>query len=302
MSVPAISVILPTYNRGAVLRRAIDSVLVQTFDRFELIVIDDGSTDDTPALLAAISDPRLRVARMPANAGAAAARNRGLELAQADWVAFQDSDDEWRAGKLLAQWHAREAAPQAGLVLCGYQLAPPDNSRVLPEETLAGRDPRIDILDGWPIITPTWLVRRDWLKAANGFDPAFTCLEDWDLAFRLYRPDGIVAVAGEHLVKHGAADSVCANPMRLATALETILARHGPAWHDQPVRLARRLAHLGTLQYRAGRRTDARASLRRARQLHPGAATWGLSLAGVLGRRALSIAARLWPRHASMQR
>ena len=90
---PLVSVILPTYNRGYVLKRAVDSVLAQTYSNLELIVIDDGSTDNTQELLASYSDPRLKVVVPGKNGGPAAARNRGLEVARGDFIAFQAAVD-----------------------------------------------------------------------------------------------------------------------------------------------------------------------------------------------------------------
>ena len=91
---PQVSVILPTYNRGDVLLRAVRSVQAQTFTDWELLVIDDGSTDDSVARVNALADPRIRVLQQ-ANQGVYGARNAGLTASRADWLTFLDSDDEW---------------------------------------------------------------------------------------------------------------------------------------------------------------------------------------------------------------
>ena len=99
-SVPAVSIILPTYNGLPYLRDAIDSVRGQTFTDWELIVIDDGSTDDSVGWLDSLGEARLRILQSAHSAHRARLRNRGIAAARADWIAFIDSDDRWKANKL----------------------------------------------------------------------------------------------------------------------------------------------------------------------------------------------------------
>src|SRR5262249_23148954 len=111
---PEISVVLATYNRRHRLPRAIASVQAQDGVRFELIIVDDASGDGTPAYLATLADPRIRVITCDRNRGPSAARNTGLAAAQADIVAFLDSDDIYRSGRLAAPLAA--FAADSGLV------------------------------------------------------------------------------------------------------------------------------------------------------------------------------------------
>ena len=103
---PLISVIMPTYNRAHTLPRAIRSVLAQTWENLELIIADDASADNTRQLVLAIPDRRLKYVRNEINRGAAAARNLGLSHARGEYIAFQDSDDEWLLDKLTIQMEA----------------------------------------------------------------------------------------------------------------------------------------------------------------------------------------------------
>ncbi len=101
-----VSVIIPTYNRAETIKRSVYSVLNQTYRDLECIVIDDGSIDNTEAVVKNIDDPRFRYYRMKENSGACAARNKGISLANGEFIAFQDSDDVWRDNKLKVQLDA----------------------------------------------------------------------------------------------------------------------------------------------------------------------------------------------------
>jgi glycosyltransferase involved in cell wall biosynthesis len=114
------SVVVPLYNKRLYVCRAVDSVLSQSFRDFELIVIDDGSTDGSHETLADISDSRMRLIRQN-NAGQGAARNRGVEEARADWIAFLDADDMWLSGHLDEMDALVERFPETGIVSTNYR-------------------------------------------------------------------------------------------------------------------------------------------------------------------------------------
>ena len=103
MNSPLISVIIPSYNRGKTIERSVRSVLGQTYSNLQVIVVDDGSTDSTPEIIKSIQDSRIVYYKQPQRLGACAARNKGVELAQGAFVAFQDSDDAWHTDKLEKQ-------------------------------------------------------------------------------------------------------------------------------------------------------------------------------------------------------
>lgn len=177
---PKISIVMPCYNAAAHVGRAIDSVEAQDFTDWELIAIDDGSSDGTLAELQRCDQPRMRVVSQR-NAGVSAARNAGIALARGTYMAFLDSDDEWDPSFLGRMVAALAADPEAGLVYCGWRnvglpgrsgepFVPPDYERPDKLEVLL-RGNR------WPIhacLTYTDLVRR-----AGGFDPRFAVGEDF---------------------------------------------------------------------------------------------------------------------------
>ena len=127
---PQVSVVLPTRNRAGTLRAAIASVLAQSFTDFELIVVDDGSTDDTQAVVDACHDARIRYIALERGIGAAAARNRGLGASHGSIIAFQDSDDVWRGERLRVQVDDLMKQPRdVAVSVGGYTLATGQRSR-----------------------------------------------------------------------------------------------------------------------------------------------------------------------------
>ena len=119
--VPAVSVVIPLYNKGPHIARALTSVLAQTFQDFEVIVVDDGSTDDGTEVVRGFDDPRIRLIQQE-NQGVSAARNRGIEAARAELVAFLDADDEWLPGFLETVLRLRTLYPDAGLYGTAYEV------------------------------------------------------------------------------------------------------------------------------------------------------------------------------------
>ena len=186
----SVSLVIATYNHARFLGEALDSAVAQTLEGVEVVVVDDGSTDDTEAVLARYGG-RLRVIRQP-NRGLAAARNTGLAAARGTYVSFLDADDVLLPTKLAEQAAILDRAPTVGWTYCD----------VLIETTATGAEMRASerfrygarMLEGWlfpelihgnfiPAIAP--LVRRTVLDAAGGFDERLTALEDWDLWLRL---------------------------------------------------------------------------------------------------------------------
>lgn len=197
---PEVSVVLAVRNQARWLPETLASVVAQTFQDWELLVADDGSTDDTAAVVAAVHDPRIRW--LPgAHAERAAARNRALAAAKGRYVAFLDGDDCWLPDKLARQVAALEAAPDAAFC---YTIARFVDAagRLLPhrkpDDPPAGRIfPRL--VRGNVVILASVVARRDRVDAAGGFDvtlPVFGC-EDWDLWLRLARRAAVVVVAEE---------------------------------------------------------------------------------------------------------
>lgn len=136
-----ITVIIPLYNKAGYIQRALRSIQTQTHPPFEVIVIDDGSTDDSAAQVAAIADSRIRLVSQP-NAGPGAARNRGLALAETDYVAFLDADDEWLPTFLAHSIANLKRHPSCAMTVCG-QFRGPEQQDWTPVFRAAGIEPGV---------------------------------------------------------------------------------------------------------------------------------------------------------------
>ncbi|HEY9696827.1 MAG TPA: glycosyltransferase [Trichocoleus sp.] len=187
MGWPRVSVIIPSYNCDRYLGQAIDSVLHQTFTDYEVIVIDDGSTDNTAAVLEHYGD-RIRAVRQK-NQGVALARNHGIGLAQGEWIAFLDADDFFFPDKLAAQIAVVEAEPTLGIVHSGWQRVDAEGNVLMTVEPWQ-QIPKLT-LESWlrwkPVLPSAMLFRREWLVQSGGFDARFPPAEDTELVLRLAR-------------------------------------------------------------------------------------------------------------------
>lgn len=185
---PAVSVVIPTWNRATSVLRAIDSVLAQDYTDLELIVVDDASTDDTAYAVRGIADPRVRLLEQPVNHGVAAARNRGIDAARAPLIAFLDSDDTWLPGKLSRQVALMEAAPaQIGLVYGGTENRTSDGAERWTPSWRGDVFAPILLVNGLHGAASTALIRREVFDMVGGFDTAFPAIEDYEMWTRIAR-------------------------------------------------------------------------------------------------------------------
>ena len=196
---PAVSVVIPTYNRAAAVRNAIVSVLTQTFSDLEVIVVDDGSTDDTSEVLAAEFGGRIRY-HAQANQGVSAARNRGVSEARGQWIAFLDSDDLWDADKIEWQLGALERfGPECGACYTDARLLNHPETRTLfqmsddtyhHDATMGVSEDALRLLvkpggAGMVVCICSVLARADAVRRAGRFDPDLRFGEDSEFLFRL---------------------------------------------------------------------------------------------------------------------
>lgn len=185
---PLVSIVIPTWNRQQLVQEAIASVIAQTYGNWELIVVDDGSSDDTVAELRKLTDPRLRLIARPHSGVTAMSRNHGIEGARGELVAFLDSDDLWLPQKLEAQVRALTES-SAGWCYCNYSLID-ENRRDIPLRAgrfrpLSGEIIEPLLLGRTAIHVDCLLIRSDVLKSVGQFDSSLRKREDLDFDFRL---------------------------------------------------------------------------------------------------------------------
>lgn len=183
---PKVSVIIPTYNQATFLREAVDSVLQQSFGDFEVIIVDDGSSDETPDVAQSINDHRVIYHRQE-NRGLAGARNSGVALSTGEYLAFLDSDDLLLPKKIATQVTALEDQPAIGLVASGWEYITENGLPLGMGKPWVGRAaPDLEsILIGGLTVVHAVLLRRTWFERVGGFDPSFRMAEDMDFWYRL---------------------------------------------------------------------------------------------------------------------
>ena len=256
-----VSVIIPTYNRAHIIRRAIESALSQTYPRLQVLVLDDGSSDNTRAIAETFGS-RVSYARQP-NAGVSAARNLGMRHARGEFIAFLDSDDRWRPWKIEAQISALARHPEAGLAwtdmaavddtdqlldarylrkmysaydrvdiskTLNYVDTLADLSSTAPKELSSAAvhegDLSSAILLGNLIHTSTVLFRRSWCARTGGFDQSYERAgEDYEFYIRLSSVGPVIFIdAPSTLYQIGVADQLTAAPMVLEIARNNLRA------------------------------------------------------------------------------
>jgi len=279
---PAVSVIMPVHDRERYVREALGSVLAQTFDDFELIVVDDGSTDGTAAAVAAVRDPRLRYLTQP-HRGVAAAMNTGLAAARGRYVARIDSDDVWLPDLLATQVAVLEVRPEVGVAYARGQGMEADGTLTTHVWGIAPRHPDDALasqLYGDFTCNITTVARRACLERAGGFDESLAAHEDWDLWLRVSR-DASFAFTDRVLARFRWHDANLTGPGRADAARvldqrELVLDRFFAA-PDTPARalamraVAYRNLHVGTGLVYLGRHEYRRAIAAFGRALGTGA-------------------------------
>ena len=239
---PRFSVVIPAYNSRGLIGGAIRSVLQQTIDDFELIVVDDGSTDDTPQVVEAVTDSRLRLVRQ-ANTGTAGARNRGIRESTGQYISFLDNDDLWMPTYLEAMGAALDADGKAGFAytdgwaledethqirrrtamsLASPPVPPPPN----PEAFLAELMSRNFILSS---VT----VRRSAIDRTGGFRDGLGGCDDYDLWIRIVAArQKAVRAPGLLVIQRDRADSQSKDSLRMLRGVERVVAS---ALEEQPL-------------------------------------------------------------------
>ncbi len=178
------SIVIPLYNKGSTIRRAILSVLTQTYPHFELIIVDDGSTDQSFESACAVDDPRIRIIRQE-NGGVSAARNRGIKEATYEWIAFLDADDEWKRGFLEGILDLMHSYTSCGVYASYYEMVfggirkPISYYKYYPPMWAGIIKDLFEVMSaGYPLICSAIVVNKDKLIEMGGFPEGVHNAED----------------------------------------------------------------------------------------------------------------------------
>ena len=282
-----VSIVVPTYERAHTLRASLESLLAQQGVDFEVVVVDDGSTDDTAAVLRTVCDARLRVLRRP-HGGVAAARNAGIAASETPFVAFHDSDDLALPGRLAVPAEFLASHPDIDLVIQNGRMLPPEGEPAGPEEpwirpevavTLAARPIGVAEVFRWNLGQLQGMTfRRRALETVGPLDGSFTILDDLDLVLRVTTSHRAIFLDVPAFTYRRHAGGIARN--RAVVREESIrLAEKLVSEHPDVLdllgrgafrkRQARRWARLASERARDGDAASARAALGRARRLDP---------------------------------
>lgn len=307
---PYFSIIIPMFNREREIGRAVNSCLAQDFEDFEIIVVDDGSTDGSVAVVQNFTDPRIKLICHEVNRGVSPARNTGVDAASGEWVIFLDSDDELLPGALATM---RRRTSDVGNEIKSVRFmcrldsgelspAPPLKDEVWnyeayirwTESTLDGRQETLGVVRRKTFQKVRYPDNRS-LEAIYHLDFArhFLARSCPDV-MRLYHQD-----ADNQLVKPEACRALVSAPDQ-ARGMEAILSRHGEAlWTWAPKRYWQHVSGLATLHFLSGHRVKALHYAARCLRSKPlSVRTWAIVVFGLLGRRSLAwlkVSRSRWP-------
>lgn len=263
-----VSVIIPTYNRARFIKRAVNSALWQSFQDFEIIVVDDGSTDNTIELLGQYRDHRLRILRHETNRGASAALNTGITNSSGSLISILDSDDEWLPEKLERQVEVMDACDaMVGIVYCDMWKYRGDQCEYYHAPHFTAADGIIydKALDGGlhNIGNPLVLIRRECFDKVGLFDESLRRHIDLDMAIRISKYFYLHHMAEPLTNYHVTAGSITAGGEAAAiSSVERMVEKQFDDLLKSRAVLAKRMYWIGSAYMRAGRTIEGKSYLR----------------------------------------
>ena len=269
---PKVSVIIPTYNRARLMKRAIRSVLNQMYQDFEIIIVDDASTDNTKEVVESFNAERIKYIRHEINEGEAAARNTGIKSASGKFIASHDSDDEWLPEKLGRQVRTLEnSPPKVGVVYTGFWRIKGDGKTYFPPSGITKKEGDIhrELLKGNFVGTPTTLVKRECFERAGMFDERLHHLVDWEMWIRISRYYYFGYVDSPLVVSYDMPDSISIDRIALIEAHKLILKKNLEEIKNDNKILALHQYAIGNLLCQIGEMSRGRGYLFRAARTYP---------------------------------
>lgn len=285
---PLVSVVSVYYNRAANVDEAVASLLAQTYPNLEIIIADDGSTDDTLARLKAFDDPRLTILEGP-NSGFTNAVNRAVRASKGEYVAIHGSGDISHPERIAEQAALLDARPEVGVVGCWVRSDSAFSGKALLHQPTIEGDGFAQLLKSNPFTHGEVMFRRAAFDQVGGYRPFFTFAQDRDLWLRMSRITGLGVVPKVLYTRAQPANAVSTSPAKVITQAylsdfavqcargraadaPDLLDRYGaaaPFYRHRSPALAHRLAMAGTRWLQAGRTADAQTMLDNAAREHP---------------------------------
>ena len=277
---PRVSVVIPVYNGARYLAEAMESVLAQTYADYDVVCVDDGSTDDSLSILARWAS-RITVVRQQ-NAGGCAARNAGVARSTGRYIAFLDQDDRWYPRKLEQQVAALDANPAAVLALCNSDRMDMEGRVVQIGATVTERpglmtEPLGRLIGEDQLLSSAIMVRRDAFVRAGMFDEQLHGFEDFDLAARLRREGRFVFIEEPGMCyRMNTGGQSQSGGLRVIRSRERFLLKMAQLYQDDATKqglirgmLADTYSDWGMAEMRAGHKPEARAQFRRSLHYNP---------------------------------
>ncbi len=235
LETPLVSIVIPTFNRARTIVRSVHSILTQTFQDFEIIIIDDCSTDNTEDIIKSkFNDKRIIYYKLEKNSGACVARNKGIELARGKYIAFQDSDDEWLCEKLEKQVNILENNNNYQATFCQFIRINNNNTSIIPVDGFNDKEMKYMIFGENFISTQTLLVRREVFIKIGIFDISLPRFQDWELAIRLINKCNVFYQKEPLVIMYIQKDSISRNNIAKIKALELIVNKYRNEYNNYP--------------------------------------------------------------------
>lgn len=255
----AVSVVIPTYNRAELLKQAVQNVLDQTYQDFEIIVVDDASSSgEAEKIIKSFNDKRMRYVRHSENKGAAAARNTGIKISNSRYIAFKDDDDVWHTEYLKKTMAAFETAtPETGVVYAKLARIESGQEKYIPWEAIIKREGSLYqvLLQRNFIGTTNAVFKKECFDKAGMFDENLRALEDWECWIRIskyFEFRYIDELLGKSYVQvHG----VSSNKKNYINAVIYILKKHFEDIKKDKKLLSSYYAYIGLFLFRIGDRS-----------------------------------------------
>lgn len=218
-----VSVIIPTYNREKTLKRSVDSVLKQTYTNIEVIIVDDCSIDNTEEIVKSWGNSKIKYYKLEKNSGACVARNYGIEKATGEYIAFQDSDDEWYKNKLELQMKEITNS-NVDLVFCALNRIKDGQNRKekIPGDNIECSNNFTNRLLMDSCVSTQTILAKKYVFNKEKFDPELPRFQDWDLMIRISKKYKIGYIDMPLLNLYIQKDSITKNPYKAVKALEII--------------------------------------------------------------------------------